>query len=157
MKKIVLSIFILFISINVFAKGNITLSKTNITLDKGKTEKVTITRTNVADIVEITSLDTSVATVSQSQYFFDTSLNNSSTTITITAKKAGTTTIRIKLKDIATFDGEELNGNKDISIKVNEPVKTSRSGCAGIAIWRIYVGASKVVAISIRTDGCNWN
>ena len=120
LKKVLVFILIIFSFIAVKASGSVTVSKNSISIDKGKTGKIVVSAKNVAGVIEISSLDTSIATVDKSNYFFDTTLNNSSVTITITGKKAGKATIRVKLKDIATFDGEELTGNKDITVTVKE-------------------------------------
>ena len=132
MKKFLTFLLIFFMGIKVYADGGVTVSKNSITVDEGKTATVTIKATNAAGIVEISSLDTSIATVDKSSFFFDTSLGSSSVNITITGKKEGTVTIRVNLKDIATFDEIELKGNKDITVTVKKPVianntKTSSS------------------------------
>ncbi len=114
MKRVlfILLCFIPFVMVN--AAGSVNVSTSNIALEEGKTITFTITADNSAGRVDISSTDTSVATVSTSSFFLD----NNSTTITVNAKSSGAATIIVKLTDVATYDGDELTGSKDINVTV---------------------------------------
>ena len=120
-KYLFVIIVVLILLVNVEAKGGVTLSKNSLTITKGKTDTFVVNGTNVAGVVKISSSDTSIASVDVSEYFFDTSLNQSKVTVKVTGKKEGTATINVVLSDIATFDEEDLSGTKTVSIKVVEP------------------------------------
>ena len=122
MKKISIIIGIiiglLIIPINVFARGSITPSTKNLTITKGSSGVFTITASNAAGRVDISSSNSSVASVNKFSDFLD----NSSTTITVTGVSSGNATITVKLSDAATFDTEEeLTGSYSINVTVNEP------------------------------------
>ena len=122
MKKISIIIGIiiglLIIPINVFARGSITPSTKNLTITKGSSATFTITASNAAGRIDISSSNSSVASVNKSSDFLD----NSSTTITVTGISSGNATITVRLSDAATFDTEEeLTGSYSINVTVNEP------------------------------------
>ena len=122
MKKISIIIGIiiglLIIPINVFARGSITPSTKNLTITKGSSATFTITASNAAGRIDISSSNSSVASVNKFSDFLD----NSSTTITVTGVSSGNATITVKLSDAATFDTEEeLTGSYSINVTVNEP------------------------------------
>lgn len=123
--KINLCLIMLFIFISctahVFAAGNFSLSKSSSSITEGKTDTFTINGSNATGRVDITSSDTSVATVSLSNKW----LENSSATVTITAKKAGTTKITVT-GTIADKDGVEATVTKTISVTVK--AKSTSSG-----------------------------
>ena len=128
MRKIFLFIIVAFILIpltDVYASGSINVSTTSLTIPKGETRTFTISANNAAGNVLIQSANGNVATAKvsgtgESNYFFDTSLGNSSTTIVVTGVSEGQTQINIVLDDVGTFDNEELTGIKVVSIKVEE-------------------------------------
>ncbi len=68
----------------VFAAGSFSLSKSSSSITEGKKDSFTINGSNTTGRVDITSSNTSVATVSSSSQW----LENNSTTVTITAKKS---------------------------------------------------------------------
>ncbi len=115
--KINLCLIMLFIFISctaqVFAAGSFSLSKSSSTITEGKTDSFTINGSNATGRVDITSSNTSVATVSSSSKW----LENNSTTVTITAKKAGTAKITVS-GTIADKDGNEATVTKTISVTV---------------------------------------
>ena len=133
MKKIWFGImcFILLGYINVFASGEITVSKNSITLKKGESTSFTVNAEKCAGTVEVKSSDSSIATAefvlsedadSQDKgiYFFDTSLGNKAATVNVKAIKTGTVTISVVLKDVATFEEEVLTGTKKIQVTVED-------------------------------------
>lgn len=115
--KINLCLIMLFIFISctaqVFAAGSFSLSKSSSSITEGKTDSFTINGSNATGRVDITSSNTSVATVSSSSKW----LENNSTTVTITAKKAGTAKITVS-GTIADKDGNEATVTKTISVTV---------------------------------------
>ena len=115
--KINLCLIMLFIFISctaqVFAAGSFSLSKSSSSITEGKTDSFTINGSNATGRVDITSSNTSVATVSSSSQW----LENNSTTVTITAKKAGTAKITVS-GTIADKDGNEATVTKTISVTV---------------------------------------
>ena len=115
--KINLCLIMLFIFISctaqVFAAGSFSLSKPSSSITEGKTDSFTINGSNATGRVDITSSNTSVATVSSSSKW----LENNSTTVTITAKKAGTAKITVS-GTIADKDGNEATVTKTISVTV---------------------------------------
>ena len=115
--KINLCLIMLFIFISctaqVFAAGSFSLSKSSLSITEGKKDSFTINGSNATGRVDITSSNTSVATVSSSSQW----LENNSTTVTITAKKAGTAKITVS-GTIADKDGNEATVTKTISVTV---------------------------------------
>ena len=115
--KINLCLIMLFIFISctaqVFAAGSFSLSKSSSSITEGKKDSFTINGSNATGRVDITSSNTSVATVSSSSQW----LENNSTTVTITAKKAGTAKITVS-GTIADKDGNEATVTKTISVTV---------------------------------------
>jgi hypothetical protein len=116
--KVNLCLIMLFIFISctaqVFAAGSFSLSKSSSTITEGKTDSFTINGSNATGRVDITSSDTSVATVSSSTQWLE---NNSFGPITITAKKAGTAKITVS-GTVADKSGAEATITKTISVTV---------------------------------------
>ena len=86
------------------AAGGISVSTKNISMEPNSTKTFTISATNAAGRVEITSSDSNVATVSSTSEFLD----NNSVSITVSSKSVGTTTIKVTATDVATYDMEEV-------------------------------------------------
>ena len=123
MKKKIKIIFITAILLvllgidNVFAvNGTFSVNKSSETIEIGKTTTFLITATNCGGKFTITSSDNSVATVSSAEEWIE----NGSKEITITAKSAGTATIKVKADDVASTDEDEVIGSKTITITVPE-------------------------------------
>lgn len=115
--KFNLCLIILFILISctaqVYAAGSFSLSKSSSSITEGKTDSFTINGSDATGRVDITSSNTSVATVSSSSQW----LENSSASITITAKKAGTAKITVS-GTVADKLGNESTVTKTISVTV---------------------------------------
>ena len=123
--KYLLFLFALIPFIKINASGSITVSTSDLNINEGNSKTFTIKANNAAGRVDISSSNTSVATVSKSSVFLD----NNSVTITVKGKSTGTANISIKMTDVATYDGDVLSGNKTILVTVKEvkkptPVKT---------------------------------
>jgi len=116
---VILFLIMLFIvPKSVFGVGNITISTSNINIVKGSSANFTITATNAAGRVDITSSNSSVATISQSSVFLD----MQSSTISVVGHSVGTATIKVHVVDGTTYDDEDLTGRVyNINVTVVEP------------------------------------
>ena len=114
---ILLSLASLFFAVGAYAAGSITVSRTSFSLEKGSSGSFTVKATNAAGRVDISSSNTSVATVSESSVFLD----NSSVTVKVTAVSAGKATVTVKVVDAATYDEEVLSNTYSISVTVSNP------------------------------------
>ena len=117
-KIIVLAIIIFFMLLNneIFAAGTFSLDKSSVTIKEGKTTTFSVIGTKATGRVDISSSNSSVATVSSSSEW----LENSSSKVTITAKKAGTVTITVK-GTVADEEGAEADVTKTIKVTVEAP------------------------------------
>ena len=123
MKKLLYSILLvtcIILPVRVFAEGYISISPNSLTIEQGSTKKFTITAYNTIGDVTIKSNDNDIASISSSEWgtgMVD-EKQTKTTSITITGKKVGNTTITI-LIDAATFDGDDLAGQtKKITVNV---------------------------------------
>ena len=120
-KKIILNLFMLFIIIAisnaVYAVGSFTINKSTANLTTGNTTTITVTANNCAGQFNISSSNPSVATVSVSSIWLD----NSSQTITITSKAAGTANISIIAADVTDTELNDVKGTKTCQITVSAP------------------------------------
>ena len=119
---IAILLFFLMINNSVFAAGSFSLNKTSATITEGKTTTFSINGSGATGRVDITSSDTSVATVSSPSEW----LENSSSIITITAKKAGTATITVT-GTVADSEGAEATITKTVKVTVKAKETTSNS------------------------------
>ena len=115
---------LLFIPTVVFAAGSVTVSKNNLTIKPGGKASFVVKANNAAGKVDISSSDSSVATVSTSSVWLD----NDSKTITVTGKSEGTANITVRLTDVASYDGAVLNNTYTVKITVKAPEVDNRSG-----------------------------
>ena len=118
MKKLLLLIFslILIVPCSVYAAGGLTVSNTSVTIVKGSSATITVTASNAAGRVDISSSGSAISAVSKSEW-----LENSSTSITFTGLAAGTAYIYVNPSDMATFDMEEVTKKYVITVKVTNP------------------------------------
>ena len=110
---IVVLLFCLMINNTVFAAGSFKLNKSSTTITEGKTTTFSINGVSATGRVDITSSNTSVATVSSSSEW----LENTSSTVTITGKKAGTATITVT-GTVADSEGSEATITEEIKVTV---------------------------------------
>lgn len=131
MKKLItnlvlVTIFMLFPAC-VLASGNISASPSSLTIEVGSSKTFTITATNTIGDVSISSSNTGVAKISTSVW--ETGMvdegQTKSGTITVTGVSEGSATITLTL-DAATFDGEDLAGQKR-TVTVNVVAKPTPS------------------------------
>lgn len=117
-KMLILSIAMLFPML-VLAKGNVSVSRTNISLTKGQNANFVITANNAVGRVDISSSNNNIASVSSDKIWVE----NNRTTITVKGNAVGSTTIKVKITDVTTFDDENLSGTTyTINVNVKEPV-----------------------------------
>ena len=123
LKKIIIMSILLLFSILTFgninsyaASGSFSVSKSSISLEKGKSTTFTINLKNCEGVFAISSSNTSVATVSTSR----TGWLESKATITIKAKAKGTATISVKAEDVADSSAKEVTGTKSIKVTVTD-------------------------------------
>lgn len=127
-KKLSLLLTLVLFPIVVNANGGISVSTRNINLGPNESKTFTISATNLAGRVDISTSNESVASISSTKEFFDTSLNASSATITVTGKSVGTATIKVASSDVETFDGETITASYTITVNVAKvEVPTSSS------------------------------
>ncbi len=114
---------------NVYAKGSVKPSKTSITIEEGGSSTFKITASNAAGRVDISTSNSSVASISATSKWLD----NNSATITVKGKSVGTATITVKLTDVATYDKEPLTNTYKITVKVTEP-KSKNNNLSSISV-----------------------
>lgn len=122
-KKILLGIGILFVSliilnINVYA-SSLKVSKSSVTINKGKSTTVTVTGSDVTGDINVSSSNSAVASVSGGGW-----IENNSISIKITGKKAGTATISVSGSHLSNGNAKDV-GTLSKTIKVT--VKDSSS------------------------------
>lgn len=102
--------------ITAFAAGSVSVSTSSISMAPGQSKTFTITATNAAGRVDISSSNPAVATVSTASEFLD----NSTVTVTVKAVAAGSATISVVCTDVSDYDLNTISGTKTISINVAE-------------------------------------
>ncbi len=102
--------------ISAFAAGSVSVSTSSISMAPGQSKTFTITATNAAGRVDISSSNTAVATVSTASEWLD----NSTVTVTVKAVAAGSATISVVCTDVSDYDLNTISGTKTISINVAE-------------------------------------
>lgn len=117
---LVIAVFIAAVpSMIAFAAGGIAVSSNTLNVGMGGTGTFTITATNAAGRVDITSNNTDIATVSVDKVFLDSGLQDEgSAEVTVTGTGVGSTTITVNVTDATTFDEESLNSSS-YTITVN--------------------------------------
>lgn len=122
--KICFLLVIFFIGIiNVNATGNYTISLSSTSVTKGKSVTLYIKANNCAGRFDISSSDSTVASISETYSFID----NASNTITISGLNSGTATITVKASDVTDYDGNTVSGTKTLTLKVNNSTSSNNS------------------------------
>lgn len=103
--------------ISAFAAGSVSVSTSSISMAPGQSKTFTITATNAAGRVDISSSNPAVATVSTSSSWVE----NGSVTVTVKAVAAGSATISVVCTDVSDNDLNLITGTKTISVNVAEP------------------------------------
>lgn len=107
-----------FVSTKVFAAGGFNVSTSDVTLHPGESTSFSVSATNAAGRINISSSDSGVASISTGAIFLDLDSEN----VTITAGSLGSATISIVASsNFATYDEEILGGQtKTIAVNVVE-------------------------------------
>ena len=125
MKKLVVKILLIlslcFMPWDAFAAGGISVSRSSVSLTKGGSATITISVTNAAGRINISSSNGAVAAVSKSSEFVDAYQETRNYTFTISAKAAGSAVISVIPVDVATYDKEVVSGTRTITVNVTEP------------------------------------
>jgi len=137
MKKVIYSfiyaIALLFIPIHVFAAEDISVNKTTITIEQGKSATFNMTATNVAVHVKYSLSDSSIISVADVPDWIDSEPGKSvSKVIKVNALKAGTSTITFNTT-VATYDEVEYPKTLQVVVKVVPP-KSSNANLSNIKI-----------------------
>lgn len=98
--------------------ANMTVSKSNVSLEIGKSTAITVNASTHTGRVDVSISNASVATVSTSSFWVE----NNSQTITITAKSEGNATITIQGELYDSSTEEEKVFTKTINVTVTKPV-----------------------------------
>ena len=122
--RLLLILSFILLPFKVLAVGDVTVSTTSLTIEKGKTASFTINVSNALGRVDITSNNTGIATISNSSVYLN-SDEATSKSITVNAIAVGSTTITVNKTDIASFDNEQKTGTYIITVNVVEPSDTS--------------------------------
>lgn len=124
----IIAIISMLLPINVVeAAGSFSINKGSASLTTGGTTTITVTASNCAGQFTISSSNSSVATVNTSSVWLD----NSSATITVTAKSAGTANISIKAVDVTDTDLNDITGTKTCSVTVSNPAPPPPTNTGG--------------------------
>lgn len=115
-KYLSLIICTFIISINYVKAASYDVTVTSKTVTVGNSVTLTIKGNDLAGRFDLSSSNSSVASLSKNSLFID----NNSTSITITAKSVGTTTITIIPTDVTAYDNNTITGNKTITITVKD-------------------------------------
>lgn len=104
------------LSVKSYAAGSFSVSPSTASINVGGTSKITITASSCGGKFKISSSDSSIATVSEAEKWIE----QTSDTVTVTGKKAGTATITITAADVSGTDASEVTGSKTVSVTVKE-------------------------------------
>ena len=110
-KNIIIVILLMIFPMIIKATGGISVSPSSITVEVGSTKTITITATNTIGDVSISSNNSGIASISNSEWgtgMVDEGITKSGN-VTVTGGSVGSTTISFYI-DAATFDGEDLSG-----------------------------------------------
>ena len=116
---LVLFFITMFTSKSLAAKGSFSVSKSSATLDVGDSTSVTISTSNCEGKFTISSSNSSVVSVSNSEIWV-----SDSESITLNAKKSGTANITITAANVGDSDENDVTGSRTISVTV----RSSSSG-----------------------------
>ena len=112
---IIMVTILLFFPKAIFAFGEIKVSTTSISITEGDSSSFNVIANNAAGRVDISSSNPSVASVKSNNVWVD----NSSSSIVVSANSVGTSIITITLYDASTYDEEELVDTYTINVLVN--------------------------------------
>ncbi len=118
MKKIIIILLIglLIIPNNILAAGSVKPSVSNLNIETGKTVSFNITASNSAGQIVVSSSNISIATVDVGTTWVD----NNTVKVNVKGIKEGTTTIKVVLHDVSTYDEEVLTNTYSINVTVKD-------------------------------------
>lgn len=115
-KKIIFILIVFILELNsVNAASNYTVSLSNSNVSKGKNVTLYIKATNCAGRFNISSSDSTIASVAETYAFVD----NSTYEIKISTLNTGTATISINAFDVTDYNGNKVMGTKSLKINVS--------------------------------------
>lgn len=120
-------IMITLLPLPIAEAANFTVSKSNVSIENGKSSTITIKAPTHTGRIDIVSSNSNVATVSDSSLW----LENNSKTITISAKSVGSATITIKGELYDESIGEEAEYSRTINVTVTKVPNSSNTDSAG--------------------------
>lgn len=132
MKKLVVSLILLFglfiCPLSAYAAGGVSISTGSLNITEGSSASFSITASNAAGNIVVSSSNPSVATVSVGSVWIE----NQTITVSVTAKSVGSTSIVVTLADVATFDEEVLTGTRIVNVNVQaKPTPNNGGGNGG--------------------------
>lgn len=117
-------IMITLLPLPIAEAANFTVSKSNVSIENGKSTTITIKAPTHTGRIDITSSNSNIATVSDSSLWVE----NNSKVITISAKSTGTATITIKGELYDETIGGEAEYSRTISVNVTKAASTNDTG-----------------------------
>ena len=123
LRKILFTLLLIIPGI-VLAAGSVTVNKTSVSVEEGKSVTIAVAAKNAAGKVTISSGDKSIATVDKASEWVE----NQTLNVTIKGVKAGTTKVTVVV-DAATFDEEVIKKTYTVNVTVTKP----KSGNANLA------------------------
>jgi len=126
-KKLLFTLLLVIPSI-VLAAGSVTVNKSSITIEKGKSATFTVTANNSAGKVTFKSNNTGIATINKSSEWVE----KGSTTVTVKGANVGSTTITVDV-NAATFDEVPIKKTYTIKVNVTKP-KSSNNYLASLTV-----------------------
>lgn len=137
------------LSVKSYAAGSFSVSPSTASINVGGTSKITITASSCGGKFKISSSDSSIATVSEAEKWIE----QTSDTVTVTGKKAGTATITITAADVSGTDASEVTGSKTVSVTVKEEgTQTPKEPTFTTVNQTVYVKSETNVRASYSTS-----
>ena len=127
LKKILFTL-ILMLPVMVFAAGSVTVNKTSISVENGKTATFTVTANNAAGKVTFKSNNNGIASINKSSEWVE----KGSTTVTVTGVSVGSATITVTV-DAATFDEEPIKTTYYVTVNVTKP-KSGNNNLSSLSV-----------------------
>lgn len=127
LKKILFTL-VLMLPVMVFAAGSVTVNKTSISVENGKTATFTVTANNAAGKVTFKSNNNGIASINKSSEWVE----KGSTTVTVTGVSVGSATITVTV-DAATFDEEPIKTTYYVTVNVTKP-KSGNNNLSSLSV-----------------------